>query len=312
MGQHRNGVPFVRARGTAPSAGRPLAFVLTTLAVAAIVLWGSSIARGGGQAFHFPSSLGLSVGEPAAAAEPASTMAPRRSTPNPSAGATTHSHTGAAGGAYSVRYAFDGGATNLGAGLHGAPLLHLKSANGGALRTTKHGTGDALGFPDLCTLAGTTSCARAILQTSGDMSKLNPGSRRIQFGATVKLRDAQTSDGENIVQKGYATGGSEYKLQVDGTAGMPSCAVIGVSSSTIYLAKSSVAIDDGAWHTVACDLHGGVLTITVDGTVAGKRNVPNSLVVSNSDELRIGGKGTSANNDQFNGELDDVWITVGS
>ncbi|HEY2794038.1 MAG TPA: LamG-like jellyroll fold domain-containing protein, partial [Micromonosporaceae bacterium] len=80
---------------------------------------------------------------------------------------------------------------------------------------------------------------------------------------------------------------------------------------TIYLAKSSVAIDDGAWHTVTCDLRDGKLSITVDGTLRGEHAVPKTVSVSNSDEVRIGGKGTSPNNDQFNGELDDIWITVG-
>jgi hypothetical protein len=309
MGQHTNGTPFTRPRGTAASGARPLAYVLTALAVAAVALWGSLI-QSGGDPFHFSTA-----GEPAAAAEPApATTAPkplRHGASKPTATASAHTHAGTAGGAYTVSYGFDGGAGDLDDGLHGAPPVSLKSANGGSLRTTKHGAGDAIEFPDLCAHPGAKSCARAILATSGDMSRLNPGSQRIQFGATIRMRDDQTSDGENIVQKGFATGGSEYKLQVDGVAGMPSCAVIGVSSSTIYLAKSSVAIDDGAWHTVACDLHGGVLSITVDGTVRGHRSVPNSLVVSNSDELRIGGKGTSPNNDQFNGDLDDVWVTVG-
>ncbi len=204
-------------------------------------------------------------------------------------------HSPATSTAYSVTYGFNRGADDLAAGLHGSPPLSVKSAAGGTLRTTKHGTGDAIGFPALCAHPESASCPRVILETNGDVSHLNPGSGRIRCGATVKMRSDQASDGQNIVQKG-----------------LPSCAVVGVSSSTIYLAKSSVAIDDGAWHSISCDLHGGVLSITVDGTVRGKRNVPNALVVSNSDELRIGGKGTSTNNDQFNGELDDAWVTVGS
>jgi hypothetical protein len=310
MGQHTDGVPFTRSPGRTPSSARPIAFVLTALAVAAIVVLGS-LARSEGDSFHFPSSL--AAGEPAAAAVPGPvTAAPRHATPKPATTPSKHPHTPATTSAYTVTYGFDGGAGDLATGLHGSPKLSVKTSNGGALRTTKHGSGSAIGFPELCSDPDATSCPRVILETTGDVGRLNPGSKRIQFGAAIKMRKDQTSDGENIVQKGFATGGSEYKLQVDGIAGMPSCAVVGVSNSKIYLAKSSVAIDDGAWHVVACDLHGGVLSITVDGTVRGNRSVPNSLVVSNSDDLRIGGKGTSTNNDQFDGEMDDVWVTVGS
>jgi hypothetical protein len=31
----------------------------------------------------------------------------------------------------------------------------------------------------------------------------------------------------------------------------------------------------------------------------------------NDDPLRIGGKGTSANNDQFHGALDDIFVSIG-
>ena len=63
--------------------------------------------------------------------------------------------------------------------------------------------------------------------------------------------------------------------------------------------------------TVACDLHNGVLSVTVDGATRGTAKVPKSTTIRNGDALRIGGKGKSANNDQFSGELDNVWVTIG-
>ena len=212
-----------------------------------------------------------------------------------------------------MRYTFDGGSTShLSRGAVGNPKLSVLAANGGSLRTVTHGGGAAIGFPARCDNPGAAACARAILQTSGNLDKLNPGRQRIRFGADIRMSGAQTSDGENVVQKGYSTGGSEYKLQVDGDAGRPSCAVVGTASARIFLARSSVSIDDGNWHTVACDLHGGVLSITVDGSVRGTVAVPTTTTISNEDGLRIGGKGKSPNNDQFSGELDNVWVTVGS
>jgi concanavalin A-like lectin/glucanase superfamily protein len=312
MGHHTNGLPFARTRGSAPVGVRPSAYVLIAAAAAAMVLWGS-LGPEGVPRLHLRPSLGLPVAAPAAAAVPTarSTAPIRAATSTPTRiRATTAVTPAASATAYSVRYGFDGGASDLTKGVDGEPALTAASANGGALRTVVHGTGNGIGFPALCVDPGASNCPRAILETTGDVSKLNPGRRDVSFGATVKLRPAQASDGENLLQKGFATGGSEYKLQVDGVAGMPSCAVVGSTSATIYLAKSSVAVDDGQWHAIGCDLHADVLSITVDGTVRGRHAVPKGLSVSNSDELRIGGKGTSANNDQFDGELDDVWVTV--
>jgi hypothetical protein len=318
MGQHISGIPF---RGPQAASGvQPIAYLLVAVAASAIAIWGS-VVHSDSASFRPPSSIAAPAGAPvqAGASVPgAGSASPLRHAPAPVSASvsvptpTATARATIATGAYTISYGFDGGAGNLGQGLGSAPRLKPVGANGGALRTTTHAGGDAIGFPGLCATPGAASCARAILETSGDVSALNPGSRDIRFGADIKLPRDETSDGENVVQKGFATGGSEYKLQVDGVAGMPSCALVGVSSPTIYLAKSSVSIDDGEWHAVTCGLHAGVLSITVDGIVRGKRNVPKSLIVSNSDELRIGGKGTSTNNDQFDGELDDVWVTIGS
>jgi len=51
--------------------------------------------------------------------------------------------------------------------------------------------------------------------------------------------------------------------------------------------------------------------IKVDGATRGWRTVPATLRIANNDPVRIGGKGTSPNNDQFDGEIDNVWVTVG-
>ena len=61
---------------------------------------------------------------------------------------------------------------------------------------------------------------------------------------------------------------------------------------------------------VECRRVGIALRILVDGTVRGLVNVPAQLSVSNNRPLSIGGKGVYADNDQFNGAVDDVWVRI--
>jgi hypothetical protein len=324
MGQHTDGLPSIRRRGALQSGVRPAAYVLSAASAVVVAIWGT-VAHYGAGGLHVSPALAMPIDVAAAAAAPGPTaaavraIAPRtKSRPTATATATSAPHAAATHTAkpsaidYTVLYTFDDGAAgHLSQGASANPKLSVLSANGGALRTVKHGGGSAIGFPPRCADPGGTACVRVILQTSGNVDALNPGRQRVRFGADIRMSGAQTSDGENVVQKGYATGGSEYKLQVDGEAGRPSCAVVGTASARIFLARSSVSIADGGWHTVSCDLHGGVLSVTVDGTVRGTVAVPKSTTISNDDGLRIGGKGKSANNDQFSGELDNVWVTVG-
>jgi hypothetical protein len=132
----------------------------------------------------------------------------------------------------------------------------------------------------------------------------------LRFGAVVRIAPNETSKGENVLQKGYSTGGSQFKLQVDGAAGRPSCVLVGTASPRIYLAQSSVSVADGQWHAVDCVRVGGSLTLSVDGVVRGSVSLPTALSVSNDQPLRIGGKGNSPNNDQFVGSLDDVYVSL--
>jgi hypothetical protein len=189
----------------------------------------------------------------------------------------------------------------------GGHTLKALSANGGSVRLRTHGTGNAVAFPDLC--SGST-CPRLVLQAA-DSADLNPGDGPIRFGASVLLGDDETTDGQNVLQKGYSTSGSQYKLQVDKLPGRPSCAMTGRNSSTIHLARSSVTVADGRWHAVECRRAGTSLAILVDGIVRGSVSVPAGLSVVNASPLSLGGKGSADNNDQFRGVLDDAWISIG-
>jgi hypothetical protein len=124
----------------------------------------------------------------------------------------------------------------------------------------------------------------------------------------VLLSPAETSSGENILQKGYSTGGGQYKLQVDGISGKPSC---GFGDGTVFLARSHVSVADGNWHSLECRRTGPTLSILVDDVLQASVPVPATLAVDTASPLTVGGKGAGASNDQFHGTLDDVWVYIG-
>jgi hypothetical protein len=183
------------------------------------------------------------------------------------------------------------------------------AAHGGALKTISHGSGRGLEFPLKCAAKAKT-CPHVVLQTPSS-ADLNPAAKPLSFGATVRLSKGQTSKGQNVVQKGYSATSSQYKLQVDGLAGRPSCVLVDEKSPTIRLVRSSVSVADGAWHTLECRRAGSAFSIVVDGVTRGAITVPATLAVSNPSPLSIGGKGAFKDNDQFQGAVDDVWIKIG-
>jgi hypothetical protein len=186
-------------------------------------------------------------------------------------------------------------------------LLRSLAVNGGAVRTVRHADGQGIVFPTKCAGA---ACPRVVLQAT-DVPDLNPGAKDLRYGANVQLSPAETSTGENIMQKGYSTAGGQYKLQVDGVSGKPSCVMSDKTDPAIHVAKSPTSIADGGWHTLECRRAGTTLTILVDDQEAGSATVPATLAVVTPQPLSLGGKGTGVNNDQFHGGLDDVWISVG-
>ena len=220
---------------------------------------------------------------------------------------------GTATGPVSIRYTFDGGVHRPITDLAGGHELRPLSENGGALRLVPQGEGVGLAvdYPDRCTLARETDCPRAILEGLRDDS-LNPGTRPLQYGASVLMTHADLSDGANVVQKGYSVGGgSQYKLQVDHRLGHPSCVITG-RTGRIYRAEPWLDVADGRWHSLVCTRSADRLTLTVDGVPRAWVRVPPRLFIANAEPLRLGGKGAAEGNDQFAGEIDNVFLTIGS
>ena len=205
-----------------------------------------------------------------------------------------------------ARYGFDGRSGTIRDDSGNGHTMSLFSGRGGRIRLVGHGAGQAMQFPAKCKGA---RCPHAVLQ-SPHAAELNPGTKGLAFGATVRLRRSQTSKGQNVVQKGYSITGSQYKLQIDGSAGRPSCVLVDVKKD-LRQVWSSVPVADGNWHTVRCQRLGVALRIMVDGAVTGLTKIPAGLSVANNHPLSIGGKGAYADNDQFQGSLDDVFVRIG-
>ena len=214
-----------------------------------------------------------------------------------------------ASGPVTVRYDFDAGVGRPITDHRGRRALRPLGENGGALRLVRQGSGLAVSYPDRCRLARPRDCPRAILEGERDDS-LNPGTNRLRYGASVRMTHADLADGANVVQKGYSVGKvSQYKLQVDHRLGHPSCVLAG--GDRIYRAEPSVDVADGRWHNLECTRTRDTLTLSVDGASTATVAVPVRLSIANAEPLRVGGKGTSKSNDQFAGEIDNVFVMIG-
>ncbi|BCJ43686.1 hypothetical protein GCM10010168_40050 [Actinoplanes ianthinogenes] len=211
----------------------------------------------------------------------------------------------------SLRYDFDRGVTEPIVDTGGRHELRPLGQNGGTLRLVPEGTGLAVAYPDRCTLPRERDCPRAILEGQRDDS-LNPGRRPLRYGASVLMTHADLADGANVVQKGYSVGGgSQFKLQVDHRQGHPSCVLAG-ERRRIYRAEPRIDVADGRWHDLECNRIENRLTMLVDGVPHASVPVPPTLSVANAEPLRVGGKGPARGNDQFAGEIDNVFLDIGA
>ncbi|MEU8816453.1 LamG-like jellyroll fold domain-containing protein [Actinoplanes sp. NPDC048796] len=214
-------------------------------------------------------------------------------------------------GPISIRYTFDGGVGKPITDVNGGHELRPVGENGGVLRLVRPqgASGLAVSYPDRCRLARERDCPRAILEGARD-DTLNPGLRKLNYGASVLMTHADLADGANVVQKGYSVGGvSQYKLQVDHRLGHPSCVLAG--SGGIHRAEALLDVADGQWHNLTCVRQRERLTLTVDGSPRAEVAVPADLSIANAEPLRVGGKGTNRGNDQFAGEIDNVFVAIG-
>jgi hypothetical protein len=199
---------------------------------------------------------------------------------------------------------FDGKTVYLD-GLDGPFDARVVTANGGSVKQVAGPDGRGMGvtFPPKCTGAG---CPRALLEVAPD-ADLDPGDSDFEYGASVWLAPDQTTSGSNIVQKGrFAASDGLWKLQVDSDKGEPSCVMR--SGTDVIRVRSSVSIADSAWHEVVCRRDQDEISINVDGTVDTRAGRIGPVV--SSWPVRIGAPGVNDDDDQFHGQVDDVFLRV--
>lgn len=238
--------------------------------------------------------------------------APSAAPPSPAGSPSPSAKPSRTPGAHGVLLDFTDGLKLVRAAGAGKPAVREERATGGEVRLVPRDGGFAVRFPQRCVQADPKQCPRAILEAGADVA-LNPGTGLLHWGAAVLMTADETSDGSNLVQKGYSQTGSQFKLQVDGAKGQPSCVVAGPVGGVngIHVAKAKSSVADGRWHTVDCVRQGDRLRIEVDGVAENEVAIPAELDITNEAPLRIGGKGVATNNDQFHGTLDDVYVEIG-
>ncbi len=165
------------------------------------------------------------------------------------------------------------------------------------------GRGRAVAFPGPC---GGPDCPRALVEVAHDPA-LDPGDRDFAYGATVRLAPDETTTGSNILQKGrFAASDGLWKLQVDNDAGHPSCVIR--SGTTMLRVRSKTSIADSSWHLVVCRRDGDGISIEVDGRM--DREGGELGPVSSDWPVRIGAPGVGEGDDQFHGQVDDVFLEI--
>jgi hypothetical protein len=182
------------------------------------------------------------------------------------------------------------------------------SAGGDAQRVFgPRGRGQAVAFPGSCDEQ--TECPRAMVEVS-HAAEIDPGARDFEYGATVWLAAEETTSGSNIVQKGrFGTEGGQWKLQVDGDDGRPTCVIRSDAPGAVpVVVRSKASIADSAWHRVVCRRYGFGVSIEVDGDERRKHGETGS--VANDAPIRVGAPGVGEEDDQFHGRIDDVYLLM--
>lgn len=183
--------------------------------------------------------------------------------------------------------------------------LSVRTADQGILRFE----GGAAAFPAPCASTATV-CPRTLMEAPS-AADLNPGVRNFRWSARVRLTKAQLVGSANIMQKGVAGTGSQWKMQLGATNGRAQCVVTGVGSATAYIARSTIPVIDNTWHKIRCQRVGTALTVFVDDVQRGQTTIPATLSITNTSPLRVGGPNFNTRSDMYHGYLDDVYAELG-
>jgi concanavalin A-like lectin/glucanase superfamily protein len=183
--------------------------------------------------------------------------------------------------------------------------LSVRAADQGVIRFE----GGAVAFPAACA-TGATVCPRGLMEAPNS-ADLNPGVRNFRWSARVRLARTQLTGPANIMQKGVAGTGSQWKMQLGATNGRAQCVVTGAGTATAYIARSTTSVTDNLWHKIHCQRSGTSLSVYIDDVQRGRTAIPATLSISNTSPLRIGGPNFNTRSDMYHGYLDDVYAELG-
>ncbi len=189
----------------------------------------------------------------------------------------------------------------------------LKSATG------PDGSG-AVRFPAYTGTA--TAPAVALVVNALTPGRLDPDDDDFEFGASFKL-DARSSgseadDGDNLLQRGTFDSPGQFKIQLDHR--VLSCRILG-DDGEIFV-KADELVEPGVWYSASCEREGEEVNLTLT-RLDKKANSetwrgfgPTGVVAVGAFSLSVGGKVSPdgvpvASADQFNGVVDDVFLTLG-
>jgi hypothetical protein len=142
---------------------------------------------------------------------------------------------------------------------------------------------------------------------------LNPGVAPIQF--TVHIRYTKTPGSTSttdydVLRKGTSSDSAQfYKLEIrhDNRA---VCRFVGSkTTSSGILIHTGPTLNNGQWHTVTCTKSDTQISLIVDGRTFTKNGVVGSI--GNSGPLTLGAKPGSRYTDFYNGDLDEVSVSIG-
>jgi Concanavalin A-like lectin/glucanases superfamily len=163
----------------------------------------------------------------------------------------------------------------------------------------------AAGFPRVC-----VGCNRAII-TVANKPTLSPGRKAFAFGASIRLspKQAPANRDPNIVAMG-SNRHHRFKLHLLGAK--PRCVFGGTSQEVIITSKTP--IDDRTWHRVVCARQGKLDRLFVDGKLKASSTTTYTGAITSTSPLKIGGRavGHAGSNDQFHGDLDNVFLHIGN
>jgi hypothetical protein len=227
----------------------------------------------------------------------------------------------------------------------------LVTAGGGRAQTIEGPDGKGIGLPDFSATPGSPQAVVSIDNAgSSAADRLDPGTKSFVFGADFEMDPGPTSqepsdvdDGDNLMQRGLYGERSQYKIELDTRS--PTCTLHGRAGRDGYRGVldmrtapgfPSAGVRSGTWYRVRCartGTAGAELTVSQlsrDGSVAQtwttddiEPAMPTGSVLdltpaTPGTPLSVGGKlddqghlVTGESVDQFNGEVDDVTLSIG-